>query len=61
MPKYEATLKDGRVMHVHAKDESTVEKQVTHAEMTRVVIATKRNHPIGPDVSSVTDIRKVKD
>lgn len=61
MPKYQVTLHDGRTVDAHAPNEEGAMKQAKHHETTRIVIATKRGHPIGPDASSPHSVQKVKD
>lgn len=61
MPKYQVTLHDGRTIDAHAPSPEGAMKQAKHHETTRIVIATKRGHPTGPDVSSPCSVTKVKD
>ncbi len=61
MPTYEVTHEDGRKTVVNSDQEQHVKKQANHAEITRRVIAEKRNHPAGPDPALAVSYVKIKD
>lgn len=61
MALYRVTHEDGRQTTVHSDNEAFVKKQANHAEVTRRVIAEKRNHPAGPDPSLAVSYEKIKD
>lgn len=61
MAKYTVTHEDGRTTDVYASDDAGAKKQANHAEITRRVIAEKRNHPAGADPSLAVSVQKVKD
>ena len=54
--KYEVTLEDGRTLTVCAQSEDLAKRQANHAEMSRVVIASKRGLPTGPAPSMAVSV-----
>jgi hypothetical protein len=61
MAKYAVLLADGRTIDVYAGDEELAKKQALHQETTRIVIATKREHPIDTPPSFPYSVTKIKD
>lgn len=63
MATYTVTHEDGRTTTVlsDSSDEGRIKRQANHAETTRILIAEKRGHPIGPDASIAVKVEKVSD